>query len=97
MAPPRLNDSGARILAQPKSLNSSHELGRGDFKRAGDPNNIDQTDVSLSALDLTNIRPVQAGPFGQSLLRKSERIPPLADGFAELFARIRGHALIFTR
>ena len=80
-----------------KSLNCSHELCRGDFKCAGNANDIDQADVSLTAFDAANIGPVQAGPFGQSLLRKSQGMPPFTDGFAELDARIRGHALIFTR
>lgn len=53
-------------------MNSGHELCRGDFERAGDANNIDQADISLSALDPADIGPVQASPFGQSLLRKPQ-------------------------
>ena len=74
---------------------AGQELCRAHFERVSNPNNIDQAHISLSALDPTYICPVQVGPFGQDLLRKTKRMPPSPDGFAKLDARIRGHALIF--
>ncbi len=84
-----------RIVNPELLLNAGQELCWSDFERAGDPNNIDQTHVSLSTLDSANICPVQVSPFGQGLLRKPQRMPPLPDGLAELNPRIRVHALIF--
>jgi hypothetical protein len=39
---------------------------------------------------------VKVSSFGEGLLRKPHRKPPLPDGLAELNTRIRDHAPIFT-
>lgn len=84
-------------FTQPKALlNAGQEPCRGDFKGMGNPDNVDEAHVSLSALDPTYICPVKVSSFREGLLRKAHRQPPLSDGLAELNAWIRGHALIFS-
>ena len=76
-------------------MNPGQQPRRSEVERPGDPDNIDQAHVSLTALDSTYICPVEVSPFGQGLLRKAHRKPPFPDGLAKLNTRIRGHALIF--
>ena len=56
----------------------------GEFVGTGEPSNINQTHISLTALDSTYICPVEVSSFGQGFLRKAHRMPPLSDGLAEL-------------
>lgn len=61
----------------------------------GDPDDIQEAYVSLSPLDSADVCPMQVCLLGQGFLRKAKREPLLADGFTELSAGIRGHALMF--
>lgn len=77
-------------------LDARKQPSRSDLERAGDANNVQKADVSLSALDSSNIRPVQVCTLGKSLLGQPHREPLLADGLAKLNARIMDHALMFS-
>jgi len=54
-----------------------------DFEAFGDLLNAEERQIALSALDLADVRPVQAAMLLRLLLRPSTRVPEFPDSLAE--------------
>ncbi len=64
-------------------LKSLHELGRIDAETPGDLEQIVQTDVAASALDLTQERPVDIAAMGQGFLTEIQGLAAFSDSLAK--------------
>lgn len=62
----------------------SEQLGRLYPKGGRYPQNVDEGDVLLPSLDLTDVSPMESTGLGKVLLAQFEQTPKLANGVAEL-------------
>ena len=64
-------------------LDGSHECSKVEVETAGDPVDVDERDVALTALHVAHVRPVDPGQLREPLLRDPAFETELTDRVAE--------------
>src|SRR5438309_4843665 len=70
------------------SLHEQEQLGELDRQGGGDPLDVQEANIPHPALDVRQISPVYAGPFGELLLSQTKLLTPFLDGEAESLTNV---------